>query len=99
MVDHPQLAPYFGPDVTTEAEREILVGGTRKQDYKPDRIVFETAAGAAGRRVTLLDFKQPPAEFRHRVPLQQYAALFRQLGFAEVRCVLYYFETRGSGGC
>ncbi|MBT9394678.1 UvrD-helicase domain-containing protein [Hymenobacter sp. NST-14] len=94
VVDHPQLAPYFGPDVTAEAEREILVGGTRKQDYKPDRIVFETAAGGAGRRVTLLDFKQPPPEFRHRVPLQQYAALFRQLGFAEIRCVLYYFDTR-----
>ncbi|MFD2783962.1 UvrD-helicase domain-containing protein [Hymenobacter rubripertinctus] len=94
VVDNAQLAHYFSARVEAEAEREILVGGTRKQDYKPDRIVFETAPGGTGRRVTLLDFKQPPAEFRHRVPLQQYAALFRQLGFAEVRCVLYYFDTR-----
>ncbi|OWP62606.1 hypothetical protein CDA63_13270 [Hymenobacter amundsenii] len=94
VVDNPLLAHYFSPAVAAEAEREILVGGTRKQDYKPDRIVFETTAAGFGRRVTLLDFQQPPAEYRHRVPLQQYAALFRQLGFAQVRCVLYYFDTQ-----
>ena len=94
VVDNPLLAHYFGPNVAAEAEREILVGGTRKQDYKPDRIVFEAAGSGSGRRVTLLDFKLPPAEYRHRVPLQQYAALFRQLGFEQVRCVLYYFDTQ-----
>ncbi len=94
VVENPHLAHYFSPAVAAEAEREILVGGTRKQDYKPDRIVFDTTAAGYGRRVTLLDFQLPPAEYRHRVPLQQYAALFRQLGFAQVRCVLYYFDTQ-----
>ncbi|SDX46014.1 UvrD-helicase domain-containing protein [Hymenobacter psychrophilus] len=90
----PRLAHYFSSEVAAEAEREILVGGTRKQDYKPDRIVFEAAGNGSGRRVTLLDFKLPPPEYRHRLPLQQYAALFRQLGFEQVRCVLYYFDIR-----
>ncbi|RSK44573.1 UvrD-helicase domain-containing protein [Hymenobacter perfusus] len=94
VTEHPQLAAYFGPDVVAEAEREILVGGTRKQDYKPDRIVFEAAPGASRPSVVLLDFKLPPAEARHRQPLQQYAGLFRQLGFGQVRCVLYYFTTQ-----
>ncbi|AHJ98086.1 UvrD-helicase domain-containing protein [Hymenobacter swuensis] len=94
VTQHPELARYFGPDVVAETEREILVGGTRKQDYKPDRIVFEAAPGATGPSVVLLDFKLPPAEARHRQPLQRYASLFRQLGFEQVRCVLYYFDTQ-----
>ncbi|MCB2410904.1 UvrD-helicase domain-containing protein [Hymenobacter lucidus] len=92
-VENPQLAPYFSPAVAVETEREILVGGTRRQDYKPDRIVFELKAGTLAGRVTLLDFKIPPPETQHRRNLQQYAGLFRQLGYAEVQCVLYYFET------
>ncbi|GAB3222462.1 UvrD-helicase domain-containing protein [Hymenobacter seoulensis] len=93
VTEHPQMSHYFSAQVEAEAEREILVGGTRKQDYKPDRIVFETTSGA-GRRVTLIDFKVPPPEPRHRQPLQRYAQLFRQLGYEEVYCVLYYFDTQ-----
>ncbi|AIZ64099.1 hypothetical protein PK28_11040 [Hymenobacter sp. DG25B] len=95
VVSHPQLAPYFGPQVSVETEREILIGGVRRRDYKPDRVVFETgaAAGRNGTRVTLLDFKIPPPKPQHRHQLQQYAQLFRQLGYAEVQCVLYYFGT------
>ncbi|RPD44570.1 hypothetical protein DNI29_20780 [Hymenobacter sediminis] len=90
VTEHPRMAHYFSAQVEAEAEREILVGGTRKQDYKPDRIVFETT----GRLVTLLDFKAPPPEPHHRQPLQRYAQLFRQLGYEQVRCVLYYFDTQ-----
>ncbi|GGG54605.1 UvrD-helicase domain-containing protein [Hymenobacter glacieicola] len=90
VTEHPQMAHYFSAQVEAEAEREILVGGTRKQDYKPDRIVFEST----GRRVTLIDFKLPPPEPRHRLPLQRYAGLFRQLGYEDVQCVLYYFDTQ-----
>lgn len=93
VTEHPQMAHYFSAQVEAEAEREILVGGTRKQDYKPDRIVFETTT-EAGRRVTLIDFKVPPPEPRHRQPLLRYAQLFRQLGFEQVHCVLYYFDTQ-----
>ncbi|SNR57780.1 UvrD-helicase domain-containing protein [Hymenobacter mucosus] len=94
VTEHSQMAHYFSEQVQAEAEREILVGGTRKQDYKPDRIVFESAPGGVGRRVTLIDFKVPPPEPRHRQTLQRYGELFRQLGFAEVHCVLYYFDTQ-----
>ncbi|GAB2787447.1 ATP-dependent exoDNAse (exonuclease V) beta subunit [Hymenobacter luteus] len=90
VTKHPRMAHYFSAQVEAEAEREILVGGTRKQDYKPDRIVFETT----GRLVTLIDFKAPPPEPHHRQPLQRYAQLFRQLGYEQVRCVLYYFDTQ-----
>ena len=90
VVENPALAPYFGAAGQAETEREILVGGTRRQDYKPDRIVFDPTAPG---RVALLDFKLPPPEPRHRHQLARYADLFRQLGFAEVRCVLYYFDT------
>ncbi|MBC6698645.1 UvrD-helicase domain-containing protein [Hymenobacter puniceus] len=94
VVAHPELARYFSADVSVETEREILVGGVKRRDYKPDRVVFETLPGATGRgevRVTLLDFKVPPPSPTHRLPLQQYAQLFRQLGYREVVCVLYYF--------
>ncbi|WBA43353.1 UvrD-helicase domain-containing protein [Hymenobacter canadensis] len=94
VVKHPELARYFSADVSVETEREILVGGVKRRDYKPDRVVFETLPGATGRgevRVTLLDFKVPPPSPTHRLPLQQYAQLFRQLGYREVVCVLYYF--------
>lgn len=96
VVAHPELARYFSADVSVETEREILVGGVKRRDYKPDRVVFETLPGATGRgevRVTLLDFKVPPPSPTHRLPLQQYAQLFRQLGYSQVECVLYYFGT------
>ncbi|TGE16412.1 UvrD-helicase domain-containing protein [Hymenobacter elongatus] len=92
-VENPQLAHYFSPAVAVETEREILVGGTRRQDYKPDRIVFEPAVGPVPGRVTVLDFRIPPPEPQHRRTLQQYAGLFRQLGYTDVQCVLYYFDT------
>ncbi|MDF7811872.1 UvrD-helicase domain-containing protein [Hymenobacter sp. YC55] len=96
VVEHPQLAHYFSTQVSVETEREILVGGVKRRDYKPDRVVFGVAAlssGRAGTRVTLVDFKVPPPQPYHRRPLQQYAQLFRQLGYEQVECVLYYFGT------
>ncbi|WP_426492255.1 UvrD-helicase domain-containing protein [Hymenobacter sp. 102] len=94
VVENPRMAHYFSPQVAAEAEREILVGGTRKQDYKPDRIVFETLPGGQGQRVSLIDFKLPPPHPGHRQALQHYASLFRQLWFEQVCCVLYYFDTQ-----
>ncbi|MCA8830674.1 UvrD-helicase domain-containing protein [Hymenobacter pini] len=94
VVRNPRMAHYFSPQVAAEAEREILVGGTRKQDYKPDRIVFEALPGGQGRRVTILDFKLPPPHPGHRQALQRYATLFRELRFEQVCCVLYYFDTQ-----
>jgi ATP-dependent exoDNAse (exonuclease V) beta subunit len=94
VVQHPQLAHYFSTQVSVETEREILVGGVKRRDYKPDRVVFGTTAltsGRSGTRVTLVDFKVPPPQPQHRRPLQQYAQLFRQLGYEQVECVLYYF--------
>ncbi|UOQ64525.1 UvrD-helicase domain-containing protein [Hymenobacter volaticus] len=96
VVAHPQLAHYFSTQVSVETEREILVGGVKRRDYKPDRVVFGAAALSSGRastRVTLVDFKVPPPQPYHRRPLQQYAQLFRQLGYEQVECVLYYFGT------
>ncbi|WP_143436604.1 UvrD-helicase domain-containing protein [Hymenobacter crusticola] len=93
VVENPHMAHYFSQAVEAETEREILVGGTRRQDYKPDRIMFEPNVGEAPGRVTLLDFKIPPPEQQHRRQLQQYANLFRQLGYTDVQCVLYYFGT------
>ncbi|PJJ60689.1 UvrD-helicase domain-containing protein [Hymenobacter chitinivorans] len=92
-VENPQMAHYFSLAVAVETEREILVGGTRRQDYKPDRIVFESDVKPAPGRVTLIDFKIPPPEPQHRRQLQQYAGLFRQLGYSDVQCVLYYFDS------
>ncbi|RYU81287.1 UvrD-helicase domain-containing protein [Hymenobacter persicinus] len=96
VVTHPQLAHYFSAQVAVETEREILVGGVKRRDYQPDRVVFEALGGArsrAGTRVTLLDFRVPPPKDQHRRLLQEYAELFRQLRYNEVRCVLYYFDT------
>ncbi|GAA3932332.1 UvrD-helicase domain-containing protein [Hymenobacter algoricola] len=96
VVAHPQLAHFFSPRVAVETEREILVGGVKRRDYQPDRVVFEALGGTrsrAGTRVTLLDFRVPPPQDQHRRLLQEYAGLFRQLRYQEVQCVLYYFDT------
>ena len=44
VVEHPQLAHFFSANVGVETEREILVGGVKLRDYKPDRVVFEADA-------------------------------------------------------
>jgi ATP-dependent helicase/nuclease subunit A len=93
VVQNPQLTPYFRPEVIAETEREILVGGTPREDYKPDRVVFEPNEGPAPGRVTLLDFRVPPPDERHQKLLRQYGQLFRRLGYLDVRGLVYYFET------
>ncbi|GAB3867294.1 UvrD-helicase domain-containing protein [Hymenobacter segetis] len=96
LVSDPRLAPYFAPHLSVETEREILVGGVKLRDYKPDRVVLEPSLEAhhrLGGRVTLLDFRLPPPQEKHQRLLRNYATLFEQLGYAEVRGVIYYFGT------
>ncbi len=96
LVSDPRLAPYFAPHLSVETEREILVGGVKLRDYKPDRVVLEPSLEAhhrLGGRVTLLDFRLPPPQEKHKQLLRNYATLFEQLGYAEVRGVIYYFGT------
>ena len=78
-----------------ETEREILVGGHTVRPYKPDRIVFSAAGGGRGlQTVTMLDFKLPPPQPGDKARLRDYARLFRELGYGQVRGLIYYF---GSG--
>ncbi|MBD2766727.1 UvrD-helicase domain-containing protein [Hymenobacter sp. BT664] len=96
LVSNPQLAPYFAPHLSVETEREILVGGVRLRDYKPDRVVLAPSleiTDRTGGRVTLLDFRLPAPQEKHKRLLRNYATLFEQLGYAEVRGVIYYFGT------
>ena len=96
LVSDPRLAPYFAPHLSVETEREILVGGVKLRDYKPDRVVLEPSLEEhhrLGGRVTLLDFRLPPPQEQHKRLLRNYATLFEQLGYAEVRGVIYYFGT------
>jgi len=89
-----RLAPYFAPGLAVETEREILVGGHTHRAYKPDRLVFGPGQSRAEQAVTMLDFKLPPPQESHRQRLRDYGALFRELGYGDVRGVIYYF---GSG--
>ncbi|MBO2007700.1 UvrD-helicase domain-containing protein [Hymenobacter negativus] len=96
LVSDPRLAPYFAPHLSVETEREILVGGVKLRDYKPDRVVLEPSLEEhhrLGGRVTLLDFRLPPVQEKHQHILRNYATLFEQLGYAEVRGIIYYFGT------
>ena len=96
LVSDPRLAPYFAPHLSVETEREILVGGVKLRDYKPDRIVLEPSLEThhrLGGRVTLLDFRLPPPQDKHQRLLRNYATLFEQLGYTEVRGIIYYFGT------
>ena len=69
------------------------MGGAPREDYKPDRVVFEPEIGPAPGRVTLMDFRLPPPEERHQHLLRQYGQLFKRLGYSDVRGLIYYFET------
>ncbi|MBJ6142497.1 exodeoxyribonuclease V subunit beta [Hymenobacter sp. BT559] len=94
LLADPRLAPYFADGLAVETEREILVGGHTHRAYKPDRIVFGEGPSRATQTVTMLDFKLPPPQDIHKIRLREYARLFRELGYADVRGVIYYF---GSG--
>lgn len=85
VLTHPKLSRYFTEDVIVEHEKELL--DARAYLYKPDRVVFD------GDGVVLLDFKLPPPQEDHRFRLDHYAVRFRQLGFEQVKCLLYYFES------
>jgi ATP-dependent exoDNAse (exonuclease V) beta subunit len=89
-----RLAPYFAEGLAVETEREILIGGHTHRAYKPDRLVFGAGASRAEQTVTMLDFKLPPPQDIHKIRLREYARLFRELGYVDVRGVIYYF---GSG--
>ncbi|MBF9237990.1 UvrD-helicase domain-containing protein [Hymenobacter sp. BT683] len=96
LVRDPRLAPYFAPNLSVETEREILVGGVKLRDYKPDRVVLAPSLEEhhrLGGRVTLMDFRLPPPQEKHQRLLRNYATLFEQLGYAEVRGLIYYFGT------
>jgi ATP-dependent helicase/nuclease subunit A len=94
LLADPRLAPYFAEGLAVETEREILVGGRTHRAYKPDRIVFGEGPSRATQTVTMLDFKLPPPQDIHKIRLREYARLFRELGYADVRGIIYYF---GSG--
>ncbi|QKG52723.1 UvrD-helicase domain-containing protein [Hymenobacter sp. BRD67] len=94
VLHHPRLAPYFAPGLAVETEREILIGGHTHRAYKPDRIVFGEGDSRAEQTVTMLDFKLPPPQDIHKIRLRDYGKLFRELGYEDVRGVIYYF---GSG--
>ncbi|MGI4863259.1 MAG: UvrD-helicase domain-containing protein [Janthinobacterium lividum] len=94
LLANPRLAPYFAEGLAVETEREILIGGHTHRAYKPDRIVFGEGTSRATQTVTMLDFKLPPPQDIHKIRLREYARLFRELGYSDVRGVIYYF---GSG--
>ncbi|MFD1872362.1 UvrD-helicase domain-containing protein [Hymenobacter bucti] len=94
LLADPRLAPYFAEGLAVETEREILVGGHTHRAYKPDRLVFGAGPSRAAQSVTMLDFKLPPPQDIHKIRLREYARLFRELGYVDVRGVIYYF---GSG--
>ncbi|GAB3634537.1 UvrD-helicase domain-containing protein [Hymenobacter arcticus] len=94
LLADPYLAPFFAENLAVETEREILIGGRTQRAYKPDRIVFGAGSSRAEQTVTMLDFKLPPPQDIHKIRLRDYGNLFRELGYAEVRGIIYYF---GSG--
>jgi ATP-dependent helicase/nuclease subunit A len=94
LLANARLAPYFAENLAVETEREILIGGHTHRAYKPDRIVFGPGASRAEQTVTMLDFKLPPPRDIDKIRLREYARLFRELGYLDVRGVIYYF---GSG--
>jgi ATP-dependent exoDNAse (exonuclease V) beta subunit len=94
LLADPRLAPYFAEGLAVETERQILVGGHTHRAYKPDRLVFGAGPSRATQTVTMLDFKLPPPQDIHKIRLREYARLFRELGYVDVRGVIYYF---GSG--
>jgi ATP-dependent exoDNAse (exonuclease V) beta subunit len=88
-----RLAPYFAEGLAVETERPILIGGHTHRAYKPDRLVFGAGANRATQSVTMLDFKLPPPQEKDKTRLREYARLFRELGYVEVRGLIYYFGT------
>ncbi|MCR5276288.1 MAG: UvrD-helicase domain-containing protein [Bacteroidales bacterium] len=69
-------------------EREILVPAHGKSEaYRPDRVIL------SGDGVEIIDYKFGAKEAKHLRQIGRYAALYRALGYRNVRAFLWYVES------
>lgn len=82
ILNDAELKPYFAPGVQTLNETTIL--DTDGNSYRPDRIVF------VGDKVMVIDYKTGQPYPKYQEQIDQYCALLREMGYANVEGRLLY---------
>ena len=78
---------WFPEDVTLVSNEESVVG-TDGIVCRPDRVVYDGADG-----VTIIDYKFGKELPAHRAQVKEYADVFREMGFKNVKTALWYVMT------
>ena len=85
IVFHRQLKSYYTDDFTIYNEREII--GKSGQSIIPDRLAVE-----ANKNVTIIDYKTGSPLLSHKVQLENYAVVLRDVGFSVDKKILVYIN-------
>lgn len=79
------IKPLFDVDATqVRNEREILM--PEGQMLRPDRVV------RFGRKIVILDYKTGSKSEKHKVQVEQYMNIYKEMGYDEVEGILVYLE-------
>jgi ATP-dependent helicase/nuclease subunit A len=84
VLNHPELKKYYteGLDVLTE----IDILGNTSELKRPDRVVFME------NEVVIIDYKTGEKSITHRSQIKNYAYLFHQMGYKNLKNILVYFD-------
>ena len=87
IVTHPNLKKYFDDDLVSFNEREII----SKKGYVlvPDRLVFLN-----DKDVTIIDYKTGKENNSHKVQMDKYEAMLKEMNFKVVEKILLYVNEK-----
>ena len=87
IVNHPDLKKYFNGDLVSFNEREII----SKKGFVlvPDRLVFLN-----DKDVTIIDYKTGKENNSHKVQMDKYEAMLKEMNFKVVQKILLYVNEK-----
>ncbi len=84
ILNHPEVKPFFEPDVRVINETEILTRGGKS--YRPDRVILHS------KHTDVIDYKSGKPMQYHEEQVSNYAELLGKMGYPEVKGWLIYLE-------
>jgi ATP-dependent helicase/nuclease subunit A len=84
VIDNEELSVLFSEKALVKNEMEILSKGHPVQ--RPDRIVF------VNDKVYVVDYKAGEKSEKHKIQIQGYGKLLRQMGYSQIELLIVYLE-------
>lgn len=85
IVNHPQIKPYFNPELTIYNERDILTKDG--SSIRPDRMVINSQ-----NNVVLIDYKTGKPNAVHQEQLFDYQLVLEDMNFIVIKKILIYIN-------